>query len=67
VLFRRGARGYFVYGFAKSARSNIRADELQAFRKLAGEMLNLSDAAIGAAVANGTIIEVMDDGETLQE
>lgn len=58
VLFRRGHRAFFVYGFAKSDRDNIRADELKAFRKLAGEMLRLNDAALEAAIANGTITEI---------
>lgn len=58
LLFRNAHRAFFVYGFAKSARSNIRSDELAAFRKLAHEMLALDDAAIGAALANETIVEV---------
>lgn len=62
VLLRHAHRAYFVYGFAKSSRSNIRADELAAFRKLATELLNLDDTAIGAALANGTITEVIDHG-----
>jgi hypothetical protein len=45
VLFRRGERAFFVYGFAKSDRDNIRRDELKAFRKLAGEMLAFDDKA----------------------
>lgn len=62
VLFRRGELSFFVYGFAKSARANIRKDELAAFRALAGEMLGLGEAALEAAMANGTIIEVTCDG-----
>lgn len=62
VLFRGAHRAFFVYGFAKSARSNIRSDELMAFRRLADEMLELDAAAISAALANGTIVEVMDHG-----
>ena len=65
VLFRSAHRAIFVYGFAKSARSNIRSDELAAFRRLAHEMLGLDDAAISAALANGTIVEVMDHGQAL--
>lgn len=65
VLFRRGGRSVFVYGFAKSARSNIRRDELQAFRRLADEMLEMGEAAIGAAIANGTIMEVRSDDEAV--
>ena len=62
VLFRRGERAFFVYGFAKNDRENLRRDELKAFRMLAGEMLELDGAGLGAALANGTIIEVSGDG-----
>lgn len=62
VLFRRGNRAFFVYGFAKSGRDNIRKDELRAFRRLADEMLGLDDTALQAAMANGTVTEVICDG-----
>ncbi|MGH7006546.1 MAG: type II toxin-antitoxin system RelE/ParE family toxin [Alphaproteobacteria bacterium] len=58
ILFRRGELAFFVYGFAKSDRDNIRGDELRAFRKLAGELLRLDEDALSAALANGTITEV---------
>ena len=58
LLFRRGSKAFFVYGFAKNDRDNIRRDELRAFRKLAGEMLMLDDKALVAAMRNGTITEV---------
>ncbi len=58
LLFRRGSKAFFVYGFAKSDRDNIRPDELKAFRKLAGEMLRLDDKALVAAMSNGTIVEI---------
>jgi hypothetical protein len=58
VLFRRGARAFFVYGFAKSDRVNIRRDELRAFRLLADELLALEDRALAAAMKNGTIMEI---------
>lgn len=60
ILFRRGARAYFVYGFAKSDRDNIAPDELKAFRRLAAEMFRLEDRALAAATANGTLTEVFD-------
>ncbi len=31
ILFRRGAKAFFVYGFAKSRRANINDDEEQQF------------------------------------
>ena len=58
LLFRRGSNAFFVYGFAKGDRDNIRRDELKAFRKLAGEMLTLDGKALAAAMRNGTIMEI---------
>jgi hypothetical protein len=58
VLFRRGERAFFAYGFAKKDQANIRADELKAFRKLAGVMLGLDDESLAAALKNGTIVEI---------
>ena len=67
VLFRRGERAFFVYGFAKSRRANIRRDERKAFQALADELFGLNDAEVVAAMANGTIMEVRYDGEAIQE
>lgn len=65
VLFRQGETSFFVYGFAKSDRDNIRKDELKAFRALANEMLALDAAALTAAMSNGTIMEVICDGQAI--
>ena len=62
MLFQKGELAFFVYGFAKSDRQNLRRDELEAFRLLADEMLKLDELRLQAALANGTIIEVTDDG-----
>ena len=59
VLFRRGERAFFVYGFAKSGRANLRRDEMKAFRALADEMLAMDEAGLEAALANGTIFSVI--------
>ena len=58
VVFRRGDRAFFVYGFAKNDRDNIGRDELKAFRKLADELLTLDSPALVAAEKNGTIMEI---------
>jgi hypothetical protein len=58
VLFRRGEKAFFVYGFAKSDQDSIRGDELKAFRKLADAMLALDDKALAAAMRNRTITEI---------
>lgn len=68
LVFRAGDRAVFVYGFAKSDRENIDDDELAAFRRLAAELLALSQDLLDALVANGTLVEVdCDDDEELQE
>jgi hypothetical protein len=53
-----GSMAFFVYGFAKRDQDNIRRDELNAFRKLADEMLTLDDKALSVAIKNGTITEI---------
>ena len=66
MLFRSGELAFFVYGFAKSDRENLRPDELAAFRLLADEYLALDQAGLTAAQSVGAIIEVRCD-QTVQE
>ena len=67
VLFRRGETAFFVYGFAKSDRENLRPDELATFRLLADEYLALDRAGLAAAQSVGAIIEVKCNGQAVQE
>ena len=62
VLFRRGERSFFVHGFAKSDRENLRRNELRALRELANEMFGLDEPGLEAMLANATISEVNCDG-----
>ena len=62
VVFRRGERAFFVHGFAKSDRENLRRNELGALRALANEMLGLDGPGLDAMLSNGTIGEVNCDG-----
>lgn len=66
ILFRQGNRAIFAYGFAKNELENIGRPELKAFRKLAKIMLAFDDVELKSALANGTIMEVMCDGKTIQ-
>lgn len=67
VLFRRDELAFFVYGFAKSDRANLRRDELTTFRLLADEYLALNRDGLAAAQAVGAIIEVKCDDQAIQE
>ena len=58
MLFRRGELAFFVYGFTKSDRDNLRRDELETFRLLANEYLALDRTGLAAAQSIGAIIEL---------
>jgi hypothetical protein len=58
VLFKAGRRSFFVYGFPKNMRDNVRRDELQGFKELASEMLPYDDEALTKAIKVGALIEV---------
>jgi hypothetical protein len=65
ILFRLGERAFFVRGFAKNELDNIRDDELAAFKILAAKMLSYDEAALALAVAEGILMEVKGDDETI--
>ncbi len=67
MLFRRGELAFFVYGFAKSGRDNLRRNELETFRLLADEYLALDERGLAAAQAAGAIVEVTCDDQAMQE
>jgi hypothetical protein len=61
IVFRAGARAFFVHGFAKNEKDNIGKDELVALRKLASELLGYDDRTVARVVAVRTLLEVMCD------
>ncbi len=65
ILIRLGTRAFFIDGFAKNDRDNIRDDELEALRKLAGELLNYDDAALARILATEFFTEMTCDGEAI--
>jgi len=65
ILFRAGARAFFVHGFAKNDQDNIPDDELAAFKMLTAELLAYDDAALGTAIEAGVFMEVMDDDKAI--
>jgi len=63
ILYRMQERVFFVYGFAKSDRDNISDEEVNDFKDLAAELLNLSDSALMKLIETRTLIEVQYDKE----
>jgi hypothetical protein len=60
ILFRRGDRAIFAFGFAKSAQANITTADLALLRDLAVEALGWSDEDLDRLVASGTLVEIED-------
>jgi hypothetical protein len=58
ILFRRGARAFFVYGFAKSHRANIDDDEEKQFKEAAKHVLALTAKQLAELLNSGDFTEV---------
>ena len=58
ILYRRGDKAFFVYGFAKSVMENIDKADVQGFKKLAGIMLSVTEVQIGIILKKGEIEEI---------
>jgi hypothetical protein len=65
IVFKAGHLAFFVHGFAKNEKDNIRNDELVALKKLASELLAFDDKTIARVVASGTLMEVLCDEKTI--
>ncbi len=63
VLFRKGDRAVFVFGFEKKDRSNIKPDELERFQKLAEIILTYTAAELRKRIEDGELIRVIGAGE----
>ena len=61
ILFRKGQRSFFVYGFSKSELGNIRKDEEEQFKKMAKYVLALTDAQLEELIIDGQFEEVSRD------
>ena len=55
ILFRKGKRAVFVFGFPKSAIDNIAPNEMAQFKKLAWHLLSLSDTQVNQLLSNRQI------------
>jgi len=62
VLYRKGEKAFFVFGFSKNAQDNIRDDEQDQFKRAAKEVLALSDEQIRRLIENGQFEEVSKNG-----
>ncbi|MBI5941775.1 MAG: type II toxin-antitoxin system RelE/ParE family toxin [Caulobacterales bacterium] len=58
LAFCTGGSGFFVYGFAKSARANVTKKELEVVQATAAVLLNHCAGDLARAVAQGELVEL---------
>jgi hypothetical protein len=58
ILFRKGERAFFVYGFAKSNQDSLGPDETAAFKKSAKAFFALSEKQLDALLKEAALTEV---------
>ncbi len=61
LAYQVGNKAFFVYGFAKNVRANIKDDELKALKLYAKTLLGYSDKELTKAFQDGALIEVEDN------
>jgi hypothetical protein len=62
IAYQVGEKAFFVYGFAKNARANINAKELEALKAYAAVLLSYSEKDLDKAVKAGVLYEVESAG-----
>lgn len=61
IFFRRGARAFFIYGFAKSHQANIDDGEKHQFKEAAKYVLALTEKQLAELLKRGDFIEVKNE------
>ena len=63
ILFKKGKRAFFAYGFPKNEKANITDAEQDQFKVLADTLLKLSDKDLAKLVKDGKYTEVIKNDE----
>ena len=61
LLSRKEDKAFFVFGFPKREQGNIREDEEIQFKKMARQVLALTDEHLQRLIENGQFEEVVKD------
>jgi len=62
ILYMKGSKAFFVFGFSKKDQHNINDEEVAYFKKLAKVTFTMSDNDISALLQEGTYEELTKDG-----
>ncbi len=60
VVFKKGDRAIFLYGFGKNERENIDQNELNFFKRLGSDLLNLNDSQLCKAINDKILCDLED-------
>ena len=58
VAFQKGDNTFFMYGFEKNKRANIKNDELEGLQKLAKKYFSYTDEELDIAVETKALVEI---------
>lgn len=61
VATNRGDRWFFVFGFEKNERANIRDDELEELQDIAADLLARTGRELDQAITDGALLEICHD------
>jgi hypothetical protein len=61
ICFKKDHRAIFVHGYAKNQKASVSKKELEAFRRVAEILLNLSPDQVENSIRTGTFIEVVNN------
>ena len=67
IVYHKGKRAVFVYGFAKSAKATLNPVEVREYQKLAQIYLRLTEAQITKALRARELQEIVYDDEAIPE
>jgi hypothetical protein len=63
IAYRSGKQAVFLYGFAKSERDNIDADELETLKEIGAAWLEAKKELLDNAIKEGILMEVSYDNK----
>ena len=65
VIYRKGDRAFFVYGFPKNVQDNIRDDEQEQFKRAAKLTLALTDEQLRLLMERGQFEEIFNHAQEI--
>ena len=65
VIYRKGDKAFFVYGFPKNVQDNIRDDEQEQFKRAAKLTLALTDEQLRLLIERGQFEEIFNHAQEI--